>query len=217
MTSDLTTEASLRPDRWGRILFSLPDNLLGNSGFQKELATAPTVGNWNVATSKNGAEARVVDTQAFTGSRSLLLEQKTPLVWTNDKDLWKDCGNVVVGQRLAVAGGQAYDLRFAYRSEGLEMKPRGEPSAHCIIEITWLSPQGRRVGGCRTFQINNSHNTWQVVFPRQTVHRAHNRPGQPFMAPEGATAAEIRIFLVNRTETNVKVWIDQVEFAPARK
>jgi hypothetical protein len=236
--SDLTTEATLNPDKWGRLLIELPGNLVRNPGFEEELASDPSRG-WVVAESKNGAAVSLTDDGVFAGRRALLLEQQTLLKPPADGDKIKDRneyakkfndgkggGYVEVSQRFPVIAGQEYEFRLAIRTEGMTATytpgNRLKVAPRVKIEGKFLGPNGL-LGGIPPYICGDipggtleKTDTWQVINPRAPAAGGMDKMRTaPHAAPAGATHAVITLRLVVDAPAQPKAWIDQVEFAPA--
>lgn len=235
MISDLTTEASLTPNRWGRIVWGAATNLLNDASFEGELRKLdktnrrPT--HWTIGKSVNGAIGRITEKQAFTGRKSLLLEQTTPVIsatdpaklnlkreefrkWQEALNDGKGGGFALVDQWIPVKGGAQYDLRFSYRASDLTRELRsGRPgyAAFCVW-LFWAN-ENRGIGHVWVYRCDVNNGQWQEVF--NPPRRGQPLAGTPYTAPADATHACLRFQLAVNYPTQPKVFIDQVEFAPA--
>jgi hypothetical protein len=203
MVSDLTTEAKLNPDKWGLIVTAAPGNLIRNAGFEAELGDT-TLGNWRVSAAKNGATAQLTTKSVFAGGRSLLLKSAGG-------------GDVQVIQRVPVEGGRRYNLRLAYRANGLGPKISGGRPGYVLFSggISWLDGNGRVIRGEDAFRQQTDQPMWRQVLNDRAVWPV--AAGEPYTAPANATHAEIRLQLTVNFDSQPEVFIDQVEFTPTRR
>jgi len=129
----------------------------------------------------------------------------------------KGYGEVEVRQRVAVSGGHRYSVRFRFRSQDYpgERSTPGHPRGYVAFSsrIEWTCPPPNR--GARnalaspydTGSILGPVSDWYTVYDAQTF-----APPAPYTAPEGATAADIVLYLRNVTDSLPKFFIDDVEF-----
>ena len=219
MISDLTTEARVSPDKWGRIVFAAPGDLIKNGGFEAELGDMP-LGNWHVESASNGASAQLTTRSAFAGRQSLLLTSPGP-------------GRVAVIQRVPVDGGRSYDLRYAYRASGLVPEIRsGAPYAFFSVEVTFLDGNNRHIRNPDWATQASQSRSVRAAIDRPMWMQVHNRrraesmapfaegmaTDAVFTAPENAAYAEISLaLLIHDIEKQSEVFIDQVELTPIRQ
>ncbi len=233
MISDLTTEARLNPDRWGRVVWNSASNLLSDPGFERELHRpdkAPKPPQWTLGKATNGATARITTVQSFTGGRSLLLEQTTPVLsatdptklnlkreefrqWQQALNDGKGGGFTLVDQWMPIRGGAKYNLRFAYRASGLVREMRsGRPGyAAFNVWLFWANAKGG-AGHVWVYRCDVNSPQWQQIF--NAPRRGHPLSGTPYTAPADATHACIRFQLQVNFPTQPKVFVDQVQFTP---
>ena len=224
MISDLTTEASLNPDKWGRILVEYDGNILKNGRFEFPLDKDT---DWMVREQRSGATAGATDAFAFEGRNALLLQQEIPIklppVFDNSREygeLYKQLndgqggGYTVVTQRAPVTPGQAYNLRFAYRADQMMREMKGVRPGYAIFSIlvSWINAEGRECGSEYTFRLEEDTPNWKIaVNPRGSYVPVE---GLPFTAPKDAAQVQIALRLAVTHNTLAKAYIDAIEFAP---
>lgn|GEM_PF-1718479 len=227
MISDLTAEATLTPDRWGPVLTGYPGNILRNGSFEAPLDKAA---DWTLREQRSGATAAPTAAFAFDGRSALLLQQEIPLKlpprFDNTQDygeLYKQLndgaggGYTVAAQRAPVTPGQAYNLRFAYRSEQMMREMKGVRPGYAIfsILISWHDAQGKECGNEYAFRLEEDIDNWRVaVNPRGGYVPVE---GLPFVAPKDAAQVQVALRLAVTHNTLARTYIDAIEFAPAPK
>ena len=227
MISDLTTEATLTPDKWGRVLIEYDGNILRNGGFETE---PDRDADWAIREQRNGAATGISGAHAFAGRNALLLQQETPVKLPPKFDNTQDYGELykqlndgkgggytVATQRAPVTPGQSYNLRFAYRAERMAREMKGVRPGYAIfsILIEWLDAQGKAIGSEYTFRLEEDTANWKTALnPRGSYVPVE---GLPFAAPKDATHVRIALRLAVNCDTQAKVYIDALEFAPVRQ
>ncbi len=172
----------------------------------------------------------MTDEYAFTGRQALVLEQQLPVTlpagaeklsdprqFHNQLNAGRGGGFVLVDQRVPVEAGQAYDLRFAWRSEGLVRELRGGRPGYAMFSvwIFWGSDKGGGSGHVWAYRGEVNHDRWQIEHnPRSGYTQIL---GLPYTAPAETTYAQIRLQLVVNTDARPRVFVDQIEFSPSRK
>lgn len=232
ITADLTTEATLQPDQWGRVELPLGPNLLKNGGFESALVANPRVG-WAMTSHRAGGEALISDNLAFTGTHGLLLQQTKHVEFPPDSYSFPDYdrfirsanagaggGQITVQQTIPVVGGHRYSLRVHYLAEGLksEQKKPGPGRGYAALS-TWLywggGPPG--VNLSHVWVTNEQADTasqWKEIVNQQANYWSVLHP---YLAPDGATTATITFTLVtNAAGVMPRVWVDDVELLEDR-
>lgn len=229
MTADLTTEATLQPGEWGAVDFPLGLNLLQNGGFEWPLASSPDEG-WFAEIQSNGAKTHIVEDVSRSGRRSLLIEQKIPVVFTKKDfalDDWgkfvnaandgKGGGHVSLSQKVPVTAGKKYLFRMNYRTEDFhpEIRRAGVNErgyVGCSAILIWQNVKQNNVVGLITVRENS--NEWIG----QLNQRMHGVSSGYFVAPEGADAVFISLkFSSVRANCLPKIWLDDLEFVECDK
>ena len=226
MISDIPTEATLQPSEWGHIVLPLGPNLLRNGGFEQPLLEARQEANrgWVVAAARNGSGALLSTESPFSGSRSLLLETSTPVtfppkaydapdyeVFRRSANGGKGGGAVEIVQRVPVVAGHRYSVRYRFRCEDFqpERKPPGHPRGYVAFwgRIDWLCRPPHRNSTIGIASCYESTPDWRTV----TNFRGWDMP-TPFLAPEGATEAQIVLGMNTMAEGRLpKLFLDDVE------
>jgi FlgD Ig-like domain len=226
MTADLTTEATLQPAQWGTIQFPLGKNLLKDSSFEDGFAAKSDLG-WAKTYEKNAATANMTTDSPHSGSQSLMLQQAKPVVYpaaavaSPDYRTFLTSGNngtggseIIVEQRVPVAGGHLYSFRFNYRADKLQPEKQtpgpGRGYSALLMEIEW---DGSDIANAEKYhgtldaktdspdwkQMTNSSSGYQLV-------------PKPYRAPAGAASAVVRIRLVADAANDLPTaFVDDVE------
>lgn len=193
MTADLSTEATLQPAEWGRMLVPLGKNLVADPSFEDGSA-------WERALVPDGDRVVCSDV-AHTGRKSLLVETR---------------GHVSVGQTVQLppnAGGRRARLRLFMRSEGLKPETgRGKARAGAWAAV-WVfvkDAQGK------TLKTQWAYSKTQDSWKWEAARRREEDPGPRDLIdvdlPEGADAIRLDLKITARgLDAPVRVWFDSVE------
>jgi hypothetical protein len=229
MVNDLTTEATLQPGEWGDVEMPLGENLLKNGDFSESLASAATDG-WLARDLSNGGEVKLDDTVAYSGKRSLLAQMTQPVVYDEKAYLMpsydeylksanggKGGGSAAIAQNIPVTAGKAYHLRLHYISKGLQFEEKalkpGRGYCGMMVWIYWLGAKKDGATWVANEQVDPADG-WKTIFD---ASRSGGNVNAPYIVPEGATAAQVAIFVVSHAAGKQPVvHIDDVEFAEAK-
>ncbi|MFZ2654436.1 MAG: hypothetical protein WAX69_05930 [Victivallales bacterium] len=223
MTADLTTEATLQPGEWEPVEFPLGRNLLQNGGFELPFASTPEEG-WLAEIQKNGAKTHIVDDVSHSGRRSLLIEQKTPVVFAesayelqdwekfvNEANDGKGGGHVSLSQKVPVTAGKKYVFRMYYRSEDFHKEirqPNAKERGYVVCGVSLLWQNAKQNNSIGIISIRENSNEWLP----QLNQRRHTVSSDYFVAPEGGSSVTVSFkFSAVRAKCLPKLWIDDVE------
>ncbi|MEI6423495.1 MAG: hypothetical protein WCP55_14840, partial [Lentisphaerota bacterium] len=138
----------------GPVNFPLGLNLLQNGGFELPFASAMEEG-WFPEIQANGGKIQIAEDSSRAGKRSLLLEQKTPVIFAESAyklPEWekfvasandgKGGGHVSVCQKVPVTAGKKYVFRMYYRTEDFhkEIRQAGDKErgyVACTAYLFW--------------------------------------------------------------------------------
>jgi hypothetical protein len=226
MVSDVPTEATLQPAEWGPLVMPLGRNLLRNGGFEEPLVESreQSERGWFAVTAQNGSGAAFSTESPYSGRRSLLLETTVPVTFPptaydapdyNDfrrsANGGKGGGWTEVLQKIPVTAGHRYSLRYRYRCEDFqpERKQPGHPRGYVSFygRIDWLCRSPHRGSSVGVAAVYESTPDWRTV----TDFRGWDM-STPFLAPEGAAAAQLVFGLKTLAEGRLpKLFLDDVE------
>ncbi len=194
MIDDLATEATLQPNRWGKVTLPLGPNLIKNGGCEDPFVDSAQDADkgWYVSQAANGNDAAITNKSPFSGHQSLLLEASVPVSHVAEAfnspeygdfikaaNGGKGGGRVEVRQRVAVIAGHRYSMRYRFRSQDYpgERKVAGHPRGFVAGggRIEWVCPapspnRGKRtpVGGpYDTNSIERPLLDWYTVYDPQ--------------------------------------------------
>ncbi len=226
LVNDLSTEATLQPQEWGKIVMPLGPNLLQNGDFEEPFVDSPADMDkgWAVTEAKNGSDAAIVTDSPYSGHHSLLLETPVPMVIDpasyKDPDYaafvrgingGKGGGSVTIQQQVPVVAGHQYSVRLHYRTLDFqgERKQAGHPRGYISFGsfIEWACPPPNH--GARSFFGGQYENTpdWQTVYNFKGISVP-----TPYTAPDGATSATFVINMRTNAEGHSpKAYLDDVE------
>jgi hypothetical protein len=235
---DLATEATLQPNNWGQVAMPLGANLIRNGSFEDPLVNSAQDMDkgWYIKLASGGNDAEMSTEAPYVGHQSLLLKASTPANFPadayNNPDYsafiksangGKGPGEIDVRQRVKVIPGHQYSMRLHFRSEGYpgggERKAVGHPRGYVafISRIEWVCPppspnRGKQTlvaGPFDTGSINRPIPDWTIVYD---THPQPPGPPAPYIAPDGAAAADIVLYMRNATDSLPKFFVDNVEF-----
>ena len=234
IVDDLATEATLQPNDWGEIAMPLGSNLIRNGSFEDPLVASPQDENkgWFIDRAVNGNDAAVSAETPFSGHESLLLKASVPVAFPpdayNNPDYGaflrsanggKGVGEVEIRQRVTVIPGHRYSMRFRFWGPTYpgERKNVGHPRGNIVLSsrIEWICPPPSPNRGMKTsvfvpydnFSTEKPLPDWYTVYNPQGL-----APPAPYMAPDGAAAADIVFYFRNATDSLPKFFVDNVEF-----
>jgi hypothetical protein len=223
---DVPTEATLQPAEWGPLVMPLGRNLLRNGGFEEPLveSRAEAEHGWYLISAQNGSGAAPSAESPYSGHRSLLLETSAPVTFPpkaydapdynefrRSANGGKGGGSVEVVQKVAVMAGHRYSLRYRYRCEDFQPerkqpgRPRGYVAFHARID--WQCQAPHRNSTVSVASVYESTPDWRTI----TDFRGWDM-STPYLAPEGATTAQIVLGMQTMAEGRVpKFFLDDVE------